>query len=147
MLRNLYRLLAPPLVHTIYYHRARACVINYWHAQAQGRQRRDVLPVASLPTTPGEKTRKIGPEQPEDAMLSPLIFAKNAKLAKAICQMATKQATTGASELVSEWSEWNGGPYRRRRSPWIQRFRIGRDATKAIHLSVSHWRLIGLMHK
>jgi hypothetical protein len=62
MLRNLYRLLAPPSVHTIYYHRTRARVINYWH---QCRQRATRV---SLPTTPGEKTRKIGPEQPEKAM-------------------------------------------------------------------------------
>jgi hypothetical protein len=41
MLRNLYRLLAPPSAHTIYYHRARARVINYWH---QGRQRATSVP-------------------------------------------------------------------------------------------------------
>jgi hypothetical protein len=34
----------------------------------------------SLPTTPGEKTRKIGPEQPEHATWFPLILAQNAKL-------------------------------------------------------------------
>jgi hypothetical protein len=39
------------------------------------------LPV-SLPTTPGEKTREIGPEQPEDAMWSPLVFEQNRKLAE-----------------------------------------------------------------
>jgi hypothetical protein len=33
-------------------------------------------PPTSLPTTPGKKTRKIGPEQPEDAMWFPLIFAQ-----------------------------------------------------------------------
>jgi hypothetical protein len=41
MLRNLYRLLAPSSVHTIYYHRTRARVINYWH---QGRQRATSVP-------------------------------------------------------------------------------------------------------
>jgi hypothetical protein len=41
MLRNLYRLLAPPSAHTIYYHRTRARVINYWH---QGCQRATSVP-------------------------------------------------------------------------------------------------------
>jgi hypothetical protein len=44
MLRNLYRLLAPPpSAHTIYHHRTRAGVRNYWHQGA------NVLTV-SLPT-------------------------------------------------------------------------------------------------
>jgi hypothetical protein len=73
MLRNLYRLLALPSAHTIYYHRTRARVINYWH---QGRQRATSVP-PDQPTTPGEKTRKIGPEQPEDAMWFPLVFAQS----------------------------------------------------------------------
>jgi hypothetical protein len=30
-----------------------------------------------LPTTPGEKTRKIGPEQPEHAIWFPLILAQS----------------------------------------------------------------------
>jgi hypothetical protein len=78
MLRNLFQLLAPPSDHTTYGHRTRARVINYWHQGA------NVLPVP-LPTTttPSEITRKIRPEQPEDAMWSPLIFAQNLKLAKA----------------------------------------------------------------
>jgi hypothetical protein len=76
MLRNLLRLLVPPSYHTIYGRRTRARVINYWHQGA------NVLPV-SLPTAPSEITRKIRPEQPEDAMWSPLIFAQNLKLAKA----------------------------------------------------------------
>jgi hypothetical protein len=50
--------------------RARARVINYWHQGA------NVLPV-SLPTTPSEITRKIRPEQPEDAMWFPLVFAQS----------------------------------------------------------------------
>jgi hypothetical protein len=76
MLKNLYRLLAPPSAYAIYYHRTRARVINYWHAQGA-----NVLPV-SLPTTPSEITREIRPEQPEDAMWFPLVFAQsNAKLA------------------------------------------------------------------
>jgi hypothetical protein len=58
MLRNLFRLLAPPSAHTIYDHRTRAGVINYWHQGA------NVLPV-SLPTTPSERMRKFGPIQPE----------------------------------------------------------------------------------
>jgi hypothetical protein len=70
MLRNLYRLLAPPSAHTIYYHRTRARVINYWHQGA------NALPV-SLPTNPSEITRKIRPEQPEDAMWFPLVFAQS----------------------------------------------------------------------
>jgi hypothetical protein len=41
MLRGLYRLLAPPPAHTIYYHRTRARVINYWH---QGRRRATSVP-------------------------------------------------------------------------------------------------------
>jgi hypothetical protein len=61
MLRNLYRLLAPPPVHTIYRHCTRAGVINYW------RQGADVLTV-SLPTTPSERTRKNGPLHPEHAI-------------------------------------------------------------------------------
>ena len=61
MLRNLLRLLVPPSYHTIYGRRTRARVINYWHQGA------NVLPV-SLPTAPSEITRKIRPEQPEDAM-------------------------------------------------------------------------------
>jgi hypothetical protein len=67
MLRYLYRLLVRSSAHTIYHHRARASAINYW------RQGADVLTV-SLPTTPSERTRKIGPEQPEDAMWFPLIL-------------------------------------------------------------------------
>jgi hypothetical protein len=78
MLRNLFQLLVPPSDHTSYGRRTRARVINYWHPGT------NVLPV-SLPTTPSEITRKIRPEQPEDAMWSPLIFAQNLKL----CQMAT----------------------------------------------------------
>jgi hypothetical protein len=54
----LYRLLVRPSAYTIYHHRTRARVINYW------RQGADVLTV-SLPTTPSERTRKIRPEQPE----------------------------------------------------------------------------------
>jgi hypothetical protein len=68
MLRNPYRLLAPSSAYTIYYHRTRARVINYWHPRAA-----NVLPVY-LPTTSSERTRKIGPEQPEDAMWFPLIL-------------------------------------------------------------------------
>jgi hypothetical protein len=60
MLRNLFRLLAPPSAHTIYGHRTRAGVINYWHQGA------NVLTVP-LPTTPSEITRKIRPEQLEHA--------------------------------------------------------------------------------
>ena len=60
-----------------YGRRTRARVINYWH------QGPNVPPVLSLPTTPSEITRKIRPEQPEDTMWSPLIFAQNLKLAKA----------------------------------------------------------------
>jgi hypothetical protein len=37
----LHRLLVPPSAHTIYYHRTRARVINYWH---QGRQRATSAP-------------------------------------------------------------------------------------------------------
>ena len=59
----LYRLLAPSSAWTIYYHRTRARVINYWLQGA------DVLTV-SLPTTPSERTRKIRPEQPEHATRS-----------------------------------------------------------------------------
>jgi hypothetical protein len=70
MLRNLYRLLAPPSAHTIYHHRTRSGVRNYWH------QGGAVLTV-SLPTTPSERTRKIGPLQPEHAIWSPLIFAQS----------------------------------------------------------------------
>jgi hypothetical protein len=62
MLRNLFRLLVPPSAHTIYGHRTRAGVINYWHQGA------NVLPVP-LPTTPSEITRKIRPEQPDHAIL------------------------------------------------------------------------------
>jgi hypothetical protein len=47
MLRNLFRLLAPPSAHAIYYNRTRAGVINYWH------QGVNALPV-SLPTTPAK---------------------------------------------------------------------------------------------
>jgi hypothetical protein len=63
MRRNLYRLLAPPSAHTIYRHRTRAGVINYW------RQGANVLTV-SLPPTPSERTRKNGPVQPEYALWS-----------------------------------------------------------------------------
>jgi hypothetical protein len=56
-----------PSAYTIYHHRTRARVINYW------RQGADVLTV-SLSTTLSERTRKIGPEQPEDAMWFPLIL-------------------------------------------------------------------------
>jgi hypothetical protein len=55
MLRNLFRLLAPPSAHTSYRHRTRAGVINYW------RQGANVLPVP-LPTTPSERTRENGPD-------------------------------------------------------------------------------------
>jgi hypothetical protein len=61
MLRDLFQLLAPPSIRTIYYPRTRAGVINYWH------QGTDVLTV-SLPTTPSEITRKNGPLQPEHAI-------------------------------------------------------------------------------
>jgi hypothetical protein len=54
MLRNLFRLLAPPSAHTIYDHRARAGVRNYWQ------QGTDVLTVP-LSTIPSEKNRKIRP--------------------------------------------------------------------------------------
>jgi hypothetical protein len=73
MLRNLFRLLAPPSAHTMYYRRMRAGARNYWQ------QGTNVLTV-SLPTTPSEKTRKIRPEQPEYAISSPLILSQNAKL-------------------------------------------------------------------
>jgi hypothetical protein len=59
----LYRLLVRSSAYTIYHHRTRACVINYW------RQCADVL-IVSLPTTPSERTRKIRPEQPEHATRS-----------------------------------------------------------------------------
>jgi hypothetical protein len=36
-----------------------------------------MLTVPSLPTTPGEKTRKIGPEQPKHAIWFPLILAES----------------------------------------------------------------------
>jgi hypothetical protein len=68
LLRGLFRLLAPPSAHTIYRHRKRAGVINYW------RQGANVLSV-SLPPTPSEITRKIRPEQPEHATRSQVIFA------------------------------------------------------------------------
>jgi hypothetical protein len=64
VLRNLYRLLAPPSAHTIYRHRTRAGVINYW------RQGADVLRV-SLPTTPSERARKNGPLQPDGIQEAP----------------------------------------------------------------------------
>jgi hypothetical protein len=51
MLRNLHRLLAPPSAHTIYYHRTRARVINYWH---QGRQRATSVP----PSNPRRKNEE-----------------------------------------------------------------------------------------
>ena len=70
MLRDLHRLLAPSSVCAIYYHRTRARVINYWYQGA------NVLPV-SLPTTPSEITRKIRPEQPEDAMWFPSVFVQS----------------------------------------------------------------------
>jgi hypothetical protein len=57
----------PVQSYAIYHHRARVRVINYWLHGA------DVLTV-SLPTTPSERTRKIRPEQPEDAMWFPLIL-------------------------------------------------------------------------
>ena len=59
----LYRLLVRSSAYTIYHHRTRARVINYW------RQGADVLTV-SLPPTPSERTRKIRPEQPEHATRS-----------------------------------------------------------------------------
>jgi hypothetical protein len=59
----LYRLLVRSSEYTIYHHRTRVRVINYW------RQGADVLTV-SLPTTPSERTRKIRPEQPEHATRS-----------------------------------------------------------------------------
>jgi hypothetical protein len=73
MLRNLYRLLAPPSAHTVYIyrHRTRAGVINYWRQGAD-----DVLRV-SFPTTPSERTRKNGPLQPEHAIWFPLAFAQS----------------------------------------------------------------------
>jgi hypothetical protein len=77
MLRNLHRLLAPPSAHTIYYHRTpRARVINYCHLPPGTRAAAVVLTV-SLPTTPGEKTRKIGPLQPEHAIWLPLVFTQS----------------------------------------------------------------------
>jgi hypothetical protein len=54
MLRNLYRLLAPPSAHAIYRHRTRDGVINYW------RQGANVLTVP-LSTTPSEIMRKTRP--------------------------------------------------------------------------------------
>jgi hypothetical protein len=51
----LYRLLVRSPAYTIYHHRTRARVINYWWQGA------DVLTV-SLPPTPSERTRKIRPE-------------------------------------------------------------------------------------
>jgi hypothetical protein len=65
----MYRLLAPPSAHTIYRHRTRSGVRNYWH---QG----GAVLTAPLPTTPSERTRKIGPLQPEHAR-PPLIFAQS----------------------------------------------------------------------
>jgi hypothetical protein len=62
-----------PSVCAIYYHRTRARVINYWLQGA------DVLTV-SLPTTPGEKTRKIGPLQPACHMV-PRWYLRKSKLA------------------------------------------------------------------
>jgi hypothetical protein len=59
----LYRLLVRSSAYTIYHHRTRARVINYWRHGA------DVLTV-SLPTTPSERTRKFRPEQPEHATRS-----------------------------------------------------------------------------
>jgi hypothetical protein len=56
--------------------RTRARVINYWHQGA------NVLPATrqrpcSRPPAPSEITRKIRPEQPEDAMWFPLVFAQS----------------------------------------------------------------------
>jgi hypothetical protein len=59
MLRDLFRLLAPPSDHTTYDHRTRPPVINDCH------QGVNVLTV-SLPPTPSEIMRKIRPEQPEE---------------------------------------------------------------------------------
>jgi hypothetical protein len=63
MLRNLFRLLAPPSAHTIYRHRTRSGIRNYWH---QG----GAVLTLSLPTTSSERTRKNGPLQPEHAIWS-----------------------------------------------------------------------------
>jgi hypothetical protein len=74
MLRNLYRLLAPPSAHTIYRHRTRAGVINYWRLGADVLWKSSVG--VSLPT-PSERTRKNGPLQPEHAIWFPLVFAQS----------------------------------------------------------------------
>jgi hypothetical protein len=61
--------------YAIYYHRTRDRVINYWH---QGRPA--VVLTVSLPTTPGDKTRKIGPVQPACHMV-PRWYLRKSKLA------------------------------------------------------------------
>jgi hypothetical protein len=73
MLRNLYRLLAPPSAHTIYrHHRTRAGVINYW------RQGANVLPATSAPPAhpqrKNEGKRSIAARMPYGG--SPLVFAQ-----------------------------------------------------------------------
>jgi hypothetical protein len=59
----LYQLLVRSSAYTIYHHRTRARVINYWRQGADGL----TLP---LPTTPSERTRKTRPEPPEHATRS-----------------------------------------------------------------------------
>jgi hypothetical protein len=78
MLRNLYRLLVPSSAHTIYHHRARARVINYWH---HGRQRATSVPPDHLRRKNEENRSRIA--RGGCRMWPPLIFAKNAKLAQA----------------------------------------------------------------
>jgi hypothetical protein len=82
MLRNLYRLLAPPSAHTVYYHRTRACVINYWH---QGRRRAHSAP-PDHPRRKNEENRSITARMPYG---SPLVFA---------------QKQTGLLEKCTKWS-------------------------------------------
>jgi hypothetical protein len=69
MLRNLYRLLAPPSDHTIYRHRTRARVINYWQ---QGRRRATSVP-PDHPRRKNEEKRPITARMPYG---SPLVFAQ-----------------------------------------------------------------------
>jgi hypothetical protein len=69
MLRGLFRLLVPPSAHTIYDHRARARVINYWH---QGRRRARSVP-PSHPRRKNEENRSVAARMPYG---SPLVFAQ-----------------------------------------------------------------------